>query len=76
MPGWKSNVTIKRCRTVVLDVDVSLEIFTPCPFYALSLSERPAFESLRAQLREDLMSLIVYGTLIIENRPGDNCGWP
>ena len=27
-PGWKSNVTIKRCRTVVLDVDMNVQLFS------------------------------------------------
>ena len=39
-PGWKSNVTIKRCTTVVLDVDINVQLY----------------------------SLVVWGTLEIENR--------
>ena len=27
-PGWKSNVTIKRCRTVVVDVDINVEMMS------------------------------------------------
>ena len=41
-PGWKSNVTIKRCTTVVLDVDINVQLY----------------------------SLVVWGTLEIENRAG------
>ena len=40
-PGWKSNVTIKRCTTVVLDADINVQLY----------------------------SLVVWGTLEIENRP-------
>ena len=39
-PGWKSNVTIKRCHTVVLDVDINVQLY----------------------------SIVVWGTLEIENR--------
>ena len=40
-PGFKSNVTIKRCRTVVLDVDINVQLY----------------------------SVVVYGTLVVQNRP-------
>ena len=39
-PGWKSNVTIKRCTTVILDVDINVQLY----------------------------SIVVWGTLLIENR--------
>ena len=27
-PGWKSNVTIKRCTTVILDVDINVQMYS------------------------------------------------
>ena len=27
-PGWKSNVTIRRCHTVVLDVDINVQMYS------------------------------------------------
>ena len=40
-PGFKSNVTIPRCTTIILDVDINVQLF----------------------------SLVVWGTLVVENRP-------
>ena len=42
LPSFKANVTIKRCQTVVLDLDLNVQLY----------------------------SLVVWGTLIVENRPG------
>ena len=42
LPSFKANVTIKRCQTVVLDVDLNVQLY----------------------------SLVVWGTLLVENRPG------
>ena len=39
-PGFKSNVTINRCTTVILDVDINVQMY----------------------------SMVVWGTLVIENR--------
>ena len=43
-PGWKSNVTIKRCQHIILDVDINIQMY----------------------------SLVVWGTLEIENREDAN----
>lgn len=40
-PGFRSNVTIPRCRTVILDVDIDVQLY----------------------------SLVVWGTLVVQNRP-------
>ena len=44
LPGFRANVTIKRCQTIVLDVDLNVQLF----------------------------SLVVWGTLIVENRADAN----
>ena len=39
-PGFKSNVTIKRCRTVVLDVDINVQMFSIVVWGRLVIEDR------------------------------------
>jgi hypothetical protein len=39
-PGWKSNVTIKRCRTVVLDVDINVQLYSLVVWGKLEIQNR------------------------------------
>ena len=39
-PGWKSNVTVKRCRTVVVDVNVNVEMMSLTVYGTLLFQNR------------------------------------
>ena len=39
-PGFKSNVTIKQCRTVILDLDLSIQLYSVVVWGTLRILDR------------------------------------
>ena len=56
-PGFKSNVTIKRCRTVVLDMNLDVQLYSLVVWGVLDIANRPD-------------AIISLGTICINIKPG------